>query len=132
MKQENIISIIKDLGKAVSCEVSDQDIMHCMHIAILNGYNQRPHFIIAQFLSLKDLLLVFSIKYNKANKLNKLNNGHVGFNSNIAPIYVMEHLSPCNKSLHAVTRITAKQKGYTYVWVEHYKFLLGGIMLLNI
>ena len=34
------------------------------------------------------------------------------------PIYVMEHLSPSLKSLHAATRIKAKEKGYKYVWIK--------------
>ncbi|CAH2108022.1 unnamed protein product [Euphydryas editha] len=51
-------------------------------------------------------------------KSDKLNTSHLGMAGDKKPIYVIEHLSPALKSLHAATRLKAKQKDYKFVWVK--------------
>ncbi|XP_026324993.1 uncharacterized protein LOC113233972 [Hyposmocoma kahamanoa] len=44
--------------------------------------------------------------------------------NNSAPVYIVEHLSPESKELHALARKTAKQLSYKHVWVKHGKIYM--------
>lgn len=65
--------------------------------------------------------LAAAITFNKSkpNLHDKLNSGHIGFRD-ITPIFIIDHLSPANKALHAATRMKAKEKGYR-VWIRNGK-----------
>ncbi|KAL4702981.1 hypothetical protein ACJJTC_008759 [Scirpophaga incertulas] len=45
----------------------------------------------------------------------------IGTGSERKPIFVAEHFSPMNRSLHAVARMKAKKEGYKFVWVKQGK-----------
>ncbi|KAL0852567.1 hypothetical protein ABMA27_016996 [Loxostege sticticalis] len=124
-KNENVINIVRDLGKAIACDIADKEILSCTRIAKINRSNPRPRSIVVQVSSprIRDQFIASSIKYNKANPQNKLNSSLLGFTGKITPIYVTEHLSPANKALHASTRLKAKEKHYKYVWVRNGKIL---------
>ena len=68
----------------------------------------------------RDSFLAASINFNKkANcPTERLNTTHLGIGGDKKPIYVLEHLSPAIKSLHAAARIKAKEIGYRFVWVK--------------
>ncbi|XP_052753969.1 uncharacterized protein LOC128201331 [Galleria mellonella] len=119
-KHENIYTIVKQLGEVVGCEVNETDIVHCSRIAKIKSASDRPRSIVIQLASprIRDRLLAAVIKFNKSNPQNRLNSTHFGFKTKKSPIYIVEHLSPSNKALHAATRHKAKEKGYKYVWVR--------------
>lgn len=120
-KQENVVDIVKKLGSVVSCELTDKEIVHCTRIAKLDRNNPRPRSIIVQLPSprARDLFMASCTKYNKLHPQNKLNSASLGLSGNATPIFVVEHLSPANKALHAATRLIAKkEKGYKYVWIR--------------
>uniref|UniRef100_A0A2A4IW47 FP protein C-terminal domain-containing protein n=1 Tax=Heliothis virescens TaxID=7102 RepID=A0A2A4IW47_HELVI len=122
-KNENLYDIITKLANVVNCDIKEKDILHCSRIAKSNPSSTRPRSIIVQLASprLRDVLLASTIKYNKNNPQEKLNSAHLGISGHTSPVYIMEHLSPANKALHAAARIKAKEKDYKYVWVRNGK-----------
>lgn len=120
-KTEYLISIVKELGKTVSCEIKDENIIRISRAVKKNPENARPRSIIVEFnnINKRDQFLASTISYNRSNPSDKLNASHVGCNGSKLPIYVTEHLSPFNKSLHAAARQVAKEKGYKFVWIRN-------------
>lgn len=121
-KNENLMTIISELGKVVGCQLKDNDILHCSRIAKMNRTSPRARSIIVQLASprLRDQLLAATIKYNKGKSLeNKLNSTLLGMTGNRTPIFIAEHLSPTNKALHAAARKRAKDTGYKFVWIRN-------------
>ncbi|KAL0829417.1 hypothetical protein ABMA28_004190 [Loxostege sticticalis] len=47
-----------------------------------------------------------------------------GLNGPSTPIFVNDHLTPQNKLLYKQARLTAKDKGYKYIWLSDCKILL--------
>lgn len=125
-KQENLSTIIVQLGKVIDCQLDDKSILHCTRVAKQNTTSTRPRSIVVQLASprIRDQFLASSITYNKANPQDKLNSTYVGLSDVKTPIYVTEHLSPANKALHAATRRTASEKQYKYVWVRNGKIFV--------
>ncbi|CAK1584852.1 unnamed protein product [Parnassius mnemosyne] len=66
----------------------------------------------------RDTFLAASIMYNKANPNEKLNSNLLGIGGAKENVYVVEHLSPTNKYLHAAARKKAKELNYKFVWVR--------------
>ncbi|KAF9421020.1 hypothetical protein HW555_003003 [Spodoptera exigua] len=125
-KNENIISIVSQLTRVVSCEIKEKDIINCSRVAKLNPSSNRPRSIVVQLASprIRDQILAATIKYNKLNPQDKLNCSHLGYGGSKSAVYVTEHLSPTNRALHAAARIKAKENGYKYVWVRNGKIFV--------
>lgn len=120
-KQENLFTVVKQLGSVVGCEIKDSDIMNCTRTAKLQTSNDRPRSVVVQLVSpkIRDLLLASVIKYNKRTPETKLSTADLGLAGSKSPVYVVEHLSPAHKALHAATRLRAKEKGYKFVWIRN-------------
>lgn len=121
-KNENLFQLVTQLGSVINCNVKKEDIVNCTRIAKVNTNNTRPKSIVTQFTNrkIRDEFLAASINFNRKRATkDKLNSSHLGFNGEVSPIYVVDHLSPANKALHAAARSAAKQKGYKYVWVRN-------------
>lgn len=117
---ENLIDIVSQLSKIVGSGIQDNDIKHCTRVAKQNASNNRPRAVVVQLASPRnrDQFLAATIKFNKSNPDNKLNTNHLGYTGPKSPIYITEHLSTTNKSLHAAARMKAKEIGYQFVWVR--------------
>lgn len=139
-KQENLYTVVKQLGSVVNVELRDSDILHCTRTAKLQTDSSRPRSVVVRLASprVRDQLLAAVINYNKINKSNKLNSADFGLAGEKFPIYIVEHLSSSNKSLHAATRLRAKEKGYKYVWVRNGRIFVrradneGHILIKNL
>lgn len=120
-KQENLFTVVRQLGSVVGCGIKDSDVMNCTRIAKLQTTNARPRSIVVQLASpkIRDQLLASVINYNKRNPERKLCSADLGLAGNKTPVYVVEHLSPAHRALHAATRLRAKEKGYKFVWVRN-------------
>ncbi|PZC78000.1 hypothetical protein B5X24_HaOG202672 [Helicoverpa armigera] len=122
-KHENLYNVVKQLGAVVGCSLNDSDIHHCTRVAKQQAGNNRPRSIVVQLASprTRDTLLASVINHNKNKKVNseKLNTADLGIAGDKTPVFVVEHLSPANKMLHAATRQKAKDKGYKFVWVRN-------------
>ncbi|XP_045453478.1 uncharacterized protein LOC123662719 [Melitaea cinxia] len=120
-KDENLMSLVKHLGKTIDCDINEENVLNCTRVMKFNGNNNRPKSIVVQFNTqrLRDTFLAACINFNKKKNFNdKLNTHHLGLAGEKSPIFVTEHLSPTNKSLHAATRIKAKEMGYKHVWIR--------------
>ena len=119
-RQENIVEIVTKLGSAVGCNITEDTIAACSRVAKSNRSSNRPRSIVVQLTSqkIRDSLLAACIKYNKSHPADKLNTSHINVKGQKQAIYVVEHLSPTNKALHAAARVKSKQINYKYVWVR--------------
>lgn len=121
-RNENLMTIVSELGKVVNCQLKESDILHCTRTAKQNRDSPRSRSIIVQLASprLRDQFLAATIKYNKGKPFeNKLNSALLGISGRFTPIFVAEHLSPTNKALHAAARKRAKEIGYKFVWIRN-------------
>lgn len=126
-KSENLVSIVMNISKVLSCELSEQNIHHVTRISKQTPTSNRPKSVVVQFNSprVRDTFLAASIKFNKNKKAEeKLNSHLLGIGGKKENVFIMEHLSPANKSLHAATRIKAKKLGYQYVWIRSGKIFV--------
>lgn len=120
-RAENLPNIVTQIGRITGNCISETDIHKCTRIAKMNADNPRPRSIIVKFSSprIRDIFLAGVIKFNNKNKDQKLNTSHIGMGGEAKPIYVVEHLTPELKKLHAFARLTAKKLQYKYVWVKN-------------
>lgn len=126
-KSENLIGIVKEISSVVGLDIKDENIVRVTRTAKLNPDIKRPRSIVVELNNtrIRDTLLAAIIKFNKRKSpSDKLNSSHLGYSGPTTPIYVMEHLSPQNKSLHAAARQAAKDKKYKYVWVRGGKIFM--------
>ncbi|CAH2093515.1 unnamed protein product [Euphydryas editha] len=121
-RSENLVQIVTQLGAVVGCTVKQEQIVPCTRIAKIKPNSSRPKSVVVQFANkrIRDEFLAVSINFNREKiKEEKLNSSYLGFNGEKSPIFVVDHLSPTNKALHAAARSTAKEKGYKHVWVRN-------------
>lgn len=121
-KNENLLQIVTQLGSVFECNIKKKDITQCSRIAKINPASARPKSIVVQFSSkkIRDEFLAASINFNrKKSKQDKLNTSHLGLPGGKTSIFVVDHLSPVNKALHAAARSIGKEKGFKYVWVRN-------------
>lgn len=125
-KNENLISTIMQISKVVSANLKETDIHHCTRVAKLNREDKRPRSIIVKLGTplLRDTFLANTIKFNKEHQNDKLNTSHIGIAGDKKPIYILEHLSPQNKKLHAAARQFAKKEDYKFVWIKQGKVFI--------
>ncbi|KAL0859722.1 hypothetical protein ABMA27_010084 [Loxostege sticticalis] len=122
-KAENLLNIVSSICKVVNCPVKPENIIKCTRIAKIDPAGLRPRSIVVQFSSpnVRDHLLASVKTYNKSKKTpdEKLNTSNIGLKCDKKPIYVVEHLTPSNKALHAAARLRAKENKYKYVWIRN-------------
>ncbi|KAJ0169599.1 hypothetical protein K1T71_014784 [Dendrolimus kikuchii] len=120
-KNENLLTIIKQLIQTVSSNVTDNEIVNFHRVAKLNPESKRSRSIVVKFTTprSRDNLLAATKTFNKSHEFEKLNSAHLGIGGDKHQIYVLEHLSPENKKLHSAARQTAKDKNYQFVWVRN-------------
>lgn len=120
-KNENLLATVLQIGTAIDCNITSENVLHCTRVAKLNTKNPRPRSIVVQFNNIKtrDRFMAAAITFNKHKKVeDKLNSTHIGFAGAKTPIFITDHLSPSNRALHAAARAAAKEKGYKHVWVR--------------
>lgn len=118
--KENVIDIFKKLCEVLSLNITDENIHACRRVAKSNPASNRPRNLLVTLSSprLRDIILSAVYRYNRAHRDCRLNSRDLGISVDIKPIYVAEHLSLDQKSLHAATRKLAKEHGYKYTWVR--------------
>lgn len=118
---ENVVEIVQKIADVVSLKIDDRDILSCTRVASMNKDSRRPRAIVVKLSSARrrDEFYSAVTRFNKARPSNKLSTSHLGIAGDNSLIYVSEHLSPANKSLHAATRAKAKQHSYKFVWVRN-------------
>ena len=96
-------------------------ISNCTRVASFNKDNKRPRAIVVKLCSTRRRDEIYSAvaRYNKNHANNKLNTSLLGMGGDSSLIYVSEHLSPLNKSLHYAARQKATQLGFKFIWVRN-------------
>lgn len=121
-RAENLTTLVKQIATITNCTLVESDIQLCTRVAKATKDSQRPRSIIIKFSSqrLRDNFLAAALKFNKKAKspTDKLNTSHLGIGGDKKPVFVVEHLSPAQKSLHAAARIKAKELHYKFIWVR--------------
>lgn len=119
-RSESLVKTLEQLGNVVENPFVENDILHITRVAKLNKESDRPRSIIVKLRSQRrrDELLAAVSKYNRKHSDNKLNSKDLGIGGRQVPVFVAEHLTPFNKSLHAASRKKAKEAGYKFVWVR--------------
>ncbi|CAH2097778.1 unnamed protein product [Euphydryas editha] len=125
-KTENLTNVILQIGKVSGYELQEGDIHKCTRIAKMNPENKRPRSVVVKFSNprVRDTFMANVMKFNKKNRDNKLNTSHIGIGGEKKSIYVVDHLTPETKKIHAKTREWAKKLQYKYVWVKNGRVFL--------
>lgn len=120
-RTESIPNLVQTCAAAVGYQLNDIDVVHCTRVAKQNKESKLPRSIVVKLRTIRCRDEFFSAvhRYNKANPSDKLNTSLLGIAGDKRPVYVSEHLSPANKSLHAMTRKKAKEMSYKFVWVRN-------------
>lgn len=139
-RTENLFVTVKQLAEVVKSPVNDGEILHVARVAKLDKNSSRPRSVIVKLRSprQRDALLAAVLKFNRNKQnLDKLSSQHLGIAGPQTPIFVAEHLTPANKSLHAATRKKAKEMGYKFVWVRNGRIFVrkseesGGVLFIG-
>lgn len=125
-RAENLANLVVQLGRTVNHPLTAEDIHHATRVAQFNKNNEKPRAVVVKLQSARhrDAILAAVVQFNKKNPKEKLNSHHLGIGGTSKPIYVSEHLTPANKSLHAATRLKAKEKNYRFVWIRNGKIFV--------
>ncbi|XP_013179003.1 PREDICTED: uncharacterized protein LOC106126082 [Papilio xuthus] len=125
-KAENLINVVNQIAKVVGNNLTETDINKCTRIAKMNPESKRPRSVVVTFASprSRDAFLASVIQFNKKNRNDKLNTSHIGYGGVKSSIYVVEHLAPEVKKLHAQTREAAKKLNYKFVWVKNSRIFM--------
>ncbi|KAL4720094.1 hypothetical protein ACJJTC_000001 [Scirpophaga incertulas] len=118
--QNNYLTI-RRIADVVSLKLQDKDILNCTRVAHKNKDSKAPRAIVVQLISTRcrDEFYSAVSRYNRSHPKCKLGSSLLNFGGPTVPIYVSEHLSPANKSLHAAARIKARELTYKFVWVRN-------------
>ncbi|XP_072939720.1 uncharacterized protein [Epargyreus clarus] len=120
-KNENLLNVMVQIAKVTGHNLQEGDVHKCTRIAKINPENKRPRSVVVKFSNprVRDTFMANVIQYNKKHRDNKLNTSHIGIAGEKKPIYVVDHLIPETKRLHALARDKAKQLQYKFVWVKN-------------
>ena len=120
-KQEDLCNILKQLCVTIANPIMEKDISSIRRVARRDSSSLRPRNVLVTFSSQRvrdDLIAAFK-SYNKNHRPNQLNSNDLNIAGPKSNIYVVEHLSPELKKLHAATRKAASAGSYKYVWVKN-------------
>lgn len=120
-KTENLLHLLKKICEVIKTPLIDSDIRSIRRVAKLNPSSDRPRNIIVTLPSERhrDAILSAARRYNKQNSSMPLNCSNIGYSGDKRSIYIVEHLSPECKEIHAAARKWAKENFYKYVWVKY-------------
>lgn len=120
-RNENVLAMLKKLCEVVGAPLDDGHINACRRVAKLNNASNRPRNIVVTFSTprIRDLVLSAAHRYNKTHVGHGLRSSDLDIPGEPCRIFITEHLSPEQKTLHAATRKAAKERNYKYVWVKY-------------
>lgn len=119
-KGENVVSLVKALGRALDYPVEDAMIDACHRLRSRDGTSKPPGIVVKMVrrLDAEALLQKRRVKRN-------LNTHDIGVTSSLAEaVYVNESLTQSRRRLLHAARQMKREKGYTYLWIRSGKILL--------
>lgn len=122
-KNEDVISIVQDIGKVIGAEVHKEEVMAAHRVP--SYIKRRTPQIIVQFQT-RVQRNNFLDKYKTARKAsnNRMSAKQVNKNFHDTMFFVNEHLTPENKVLLSKTKVTCKEKGFMYTWCKEGKIFV--------
>ncbi|RZF35706.1 hypothetical protein LSTR_LSTR009574 [Laodelphax striatellus] len=114
---ENIVEVVKEIGKALDYPISEQQIDNC-HRLPTRKTNIPPPIIVKLVRKIdKDGLL------NKRRIKRDFSTRHLGLSSD-CPIYMNESLSEERRKVFAAVRKMKTDKGFKYLWIRNGRILV--------
>lgn len=117
---EDVISVVKDVGKALDMTITDSMIDACHRLKRRPGAGaQQTPGIVVKFvrrLDKEELLKKRRIKHNFSTR-------HMNLSTD-SPIYINESLSPARRRLFVLARDIKRSKNFKYLWVRGGKIFL--------
>lgn len=120
-KAENLMNVITEISKVTGAKLQEGDIHKCTRIAKINPENKRPRSVVVKFSSprIRDTFMASVKQFNRKHRDDKLNTKHIGIGGEQKPVYVVDHLTPEMKKIHALARETAKKLNFKFVWTKN-------------
>ncbi|XP_046686224.1 uncharacterized protein LOC124371900 [Homalodisca vitripennis] len=118
-KTENVVSVVKEVGKALDMPITDSMIDACHRLGRRSGPNNQPAAIIVKFvrrLDKEELMKKRTVKKNFSTR-------HINMTTD-SQIYINESLSPARRRLFVMAREAKKTKNFKYLWVRNGKILM--------
>lgn len=115
-KTENVVSLVKIVGKALDYPIDDGMIDACHRLRSVGG---RPPGIVVKMVRRLDAEGLMQRRRVKRN----LNTRDLGFTT-LEPVYVNESLAPGRRRLLNAARQVKQEKGYTYLWIRGGRILM--------
>lgn len=115
---EDVVSIVKEVGKAMDMSVSDGMIDACHRL----GVSRQGH-------TTSGIIVKFVRRLDKEEFLRRrrvkrtLSTRHIG-GADDKPIYINESLSPARRRLHALARNFQRSNNFKFLWVRNGKIFL--------
>ncbi|XP_046685594.1 uncharacterized protein LOC124371301 [Homalodisca vitripennis] len=117
---EDVLTVVKDVGKALDIDVSDSMIDTCHRLGKRENKGKNYHAgIIVKFVRRMDKEEFLRKRRVKRN----LNLSHINKPGGEV-IYVNESLSPERRRLLALAKAAKREKGYTFLWIRNGKIFL--------
>lgn len=118
-KNEDVVSVVQKVGKALSMDISEQQIDTCHRLGNRNGPNGSPPGIIVKFVRRLDKEAFLQKRRVKRD----LSTRHMNLTMD-RPVYVNEALSPMRRRLFAEARRFKKDNNIRFLWVRGGKIFL--------
>lgn len=121
-QNENVLNIVKEVGKALDLEISDSMVDACHRLGKkkeVEGEDDKPPGIIVKFVRRMD-----KEEFIRKRRVKRtLSTRHINRPMD-QPIYVNESLSPSRRRLLFMAREAKKDKNYQFLWVRNGKIFL--------
>lgn len=119
-KGENVVALVKTVGRALDYPVEDNMIDACHRLRTREGSGKPPGIIVKMVrrLDAEGLLQKRRVKRN-------MNTHDLGLTAKPAEVvYVNESLAPERRRILNAARLLKREKGYTYLWIRGGKIFL--------
>lgn len=116
--KENVLNIIKGVGKALDFEITDSMVDACHRVG--RRTEDRPRGIIIKFVRRmdKDTML-----HKRRERRRDFSTRHLGMAMD-NPVFLNDSLSPAKRRLLGQTRQIKRDKGFKYLWLRNGNILL--------
>lgn len=118
-KNEDVVNIVKDVGKSLNMEISSSMIDACHRMGRRTGPNSSPPGIIVKFVRRLDKDELLQKRRVKSN----LSTRHMNLRVD-QPVYINEALTPARRKLLAAARQVKREKNIKFLWVRGGKIFL--------
>lgn len=112
-KNEDVVSVVKEVGKALDMNISDSMIDACHRLGRRTGTSGPPPGIIVKFVRRLDKDELLKKRRVKSN----LSTRHMNLGVD-QPVYINEALSPARRRLFAQARQVKREKNFKFLWVR--------------